>query len=180
MINQILAMHKQGVSIRKISRGLGLSRNTVRNYLRDELKPKGSEIEESETPTSPKWDLNFPWETAIDLRKRGVTHKQIYAELSPAISYSRFSKVLGTKCKPLTRPTLRLDHEPCERIQIDFCDGPKVIDAYTGKTRKTYYSWPYFHSAATPMRNLLLIRNCQLSFLVIKGCGLISVESRLT
>jgi DNA-binding NarL/FixJ family response regulator len=35
MIDQILSMHKQGVSIRKIARALGLSRNTVRGHVRE-------------------------------------------------------------------------------------------------------------------------------------------------
>lgn len=137
MIEQILSMHKQGVSIRKISRALALSRNTIRAYLRESAKPGVEEIPLSEVP-SHRWDLHFPWDRAIVLRKQGVTHKQIYAELSPAISYSRFSRVLSERCKPTIRPTVRLDHEPAQRVQIDFCDGPSIKDARTGKLRKTY------------------------------------------
>lgn len=137
MIEQILSMHKQGVSIRKISRSLGLSRNTIRGYLRE-----GASIPVTETPAaqpvSNRWDADFPWEDAIALRKRGVTHKQIYVELAPSISYSRFSRVLSERSKPLQRPTVRLEHEPGQRVQIDFCDGPKITDAKTGKLRKTY------------------------------------------
>lgn len=138
MIEQILSMHKQGVSIRKISRALDLSRNTIRAYLREAVKPVVEASPAVEQTGPSRWDLNFPWELAISLRKRGVTHKQIYAELSPTISYSRFSRVLSERCKPTQRPTVRLDHEPAQRVQIDFCDGPSIIDARTGKLRKTY------------------------------------------
>lgn len=138
MIEQILSMHKQGVSIRKISRALDLSRNTIRAYLREATKPATNMTPEVEPAGPSRWDLNFPWEQAESLRKRGITHKQIYAELSPAISYSRFSRVLSDRCKPSQRPTVRLDHEPSQRVQIDFCDGPNITDAHTGKLRKTH------------------------------------------
>lgn len=138
MIEQILSMHKQGVSIRKISLALKLSRNTIRSYLRESLRMPNTEEPEAQASAADRWDLNFPWDRAIALYKRGVTQKQIYAELTPAISYSRFSKVLRARCKPLQRPTVRLEHDPAQRVQIDFCDGPKITDAATGKLRKTY------------------------------------------
>jgi transposase len=135
MIQQILAMHKQGVSIRNISRALKLSRNTVRGYIRDADQP-AIEVPEG-NPGVQRWDQMFPWDEAISLRKRGVTGKQIYNEMQPPVSYSRFSHVLSERSKPIVVPSLRLDHEPAQRVQIDFADGPLLKDPKTGAMRKT-------------------------------------------
>ena len=35
MKNDILTMHRQGVSIKAITKSLGISRNTVRSYIRE-------------------------------------------------------------------------------------------------------------------------------------------------
>jgi len=64
MIDQILAMHKQGVSIRKIARALGLSRNTVRGYVRVKV-PLDKEAVPIEKPLN-SWDLDFPWDHVFD------------------------------------------------------------------------------------------------------------------
>jgi transposase len=136
MIDQILAMHKQGVSIRKIARALGLSRNTVRGYVRVKA-PSDKEIVPSEKPLS-SWDLDFPWDHVLDQRRRGVTCKQLYLEMQPAISYPHFARIVRQRLKPSPTPALRLDHEPGQRVQIDFCDGPLVRDPRTNKPRKTY------------------------------------------
>jgi len=58
MIQQILALNKQGVSIRKISRALKLSRNTVRGYIRDADQP-AIEVQEG-SPGVQRWDQVFP------------------------------------------------------------------------------------------------------------------------
>ena len=160
MIEQILSMHKQGVSIRKISRALDLSRNTIRAYLRESAKPLPAMAPEVEQAAPSRWDLHFPWEEAVSLRKRGVTHKQIYAELSPPISYSRFSHVLSERCKPTQRPTVRLDHEPSQPVQIDFCDGPSITDAHTGQLRKTHLFCAVFPFSSYTYAERIVFASC--------------------
>lgn len=136
MINQILAMHKQGVSIRKIARALGLSRNTVRGYVRADSFVDNDTVK-SEKPVA-SWDLDFPWDQMLDQRRRGVTCKQLYSEMQPSISYSHFARIVRQKLKPVQNPALRLDHEPGQRVQVDFCDGPLVRNPVTNEPRKTW------------------------------------------
>jgi transposase len=138
MIDQILKLQALGHSIRKIAKSLGLSRNTVRRYVRDaeEAASRNAEVHKSE-PAKPLWMAGLPWDDLRMKRRMGITAKQLYAEYEPAISYSRFCFQMrqAEKGKPEILP--RIVHVPGEKIYIDFCDGIAVVDPKTGKKRST-------------------------------------------
>lgn len=128
MINQeqlveIHVLHQQGLSIRRIAKQLGLSRNTVRAYLRDRSKlPVYSERNARPTKLQPFHDYlksrieaaNPYWIPATvlleEIRERGYDggitmlkeHIKVY--------------------KPVTSndPVIRFETEPGEQMQVDF------------------------------------------------------------
>ena len=65
--------------------------------------------------------------------------KALFEEYAPQINYSTFAKHLKSSLKIPKKPAIPLDHVAGERIQIDYCDGLKITDRKTGKTRKTHF-----------------------------------------
>lgn len=147
MIEQILDMAAAGHKMRKIARALNISRNTVRRYLRDakpvEAAPAVNDVNKeslspSPSPTPlPAWALAIAWDQVVSARRRGVALNQLFDEYQPAISYSRFCRVLRSQLQKPAATALRLEHTPGERAQIDFADGLCLIDPLTGALTKT-------------------------------------------
>lgn len=134
MVNQIKELESQGVSIRRISESLGISRNTVRRYLRGEDCKKSA----TERPTL-DWMEQLNWELILKEVNSGVTKKQLYKEHLPPVSYKRFCKVIASKNMKPQKPAPRLAHEPGEKVYIDYCDGLKLTCPITGKKTKTHF-----------------------------------------
>jgi transposase len=131
---QIKFMSEQGYSIRAIARTLKISRKTVRRIL-------GIAVAESSEPA--------PWIGAVDwdyvrqeVYGKGATVKQIQREVAPEIAYVKFWRVfreeLGGQASP-DQVTIRLNHKPAEKTQIDFCDGLWITDRQTGKKTLTQF-----------------------------------------
>lgn len=133
MIEQILTMRRAGHSKSAIALALGITRNTVRRYLRMQLA--------SQCPTPKRigeWALGLDWDLLCRDYAAGVTIKQLYGEHEIAASYSQFSRQLHVRMPakaPDAAPSLR--HEPGERTQVDYADGISIIDRRTGMARKT-------------------------------------------
>lgn len=141
MIEQILLMASQGHKLRKISRSLGISRNTVRRYLREAAVASSGEKSQDQpaiTAARPSWALVLPWEDLLKQKQRGVSLKQLYSEYEPKISYSRFCRVLAKHSPAPPPPTAaRLVHQPGDKAQIDFSDGLCIKDRASGRSTKT-------------------------------------------
>ena len=131
---QIKLMSEQGYSIRAIARTLKIARKTVRRIL-------GITVAESSEPA--------PWIGAVDwdyvrqeVYGKGTTVKQIQREVAPEIAYVKFWRVfrekLGAQASP-DQVTIRLDHKPAEKTQIDFCDGLWITEPQTGKKTLTQF-----------------------------------------
>jgi hypothetical protein len=66
---------------------------------------------------------------------KGTTVKQIQREGAPDIGYVKFWRAFREKLSVQASPdqvTIRLDHKPAEKTQIDFCDGFFITDPATG------------------------------------------------
>jgi transposase-like protein len=118
MQTQIRLMSEQGYSIRAIARTLKLSRKTVRRILGIAV------VQSSELP---EWIGAVDWEyVRQEIYGKGTTVKQIQREVAPDIAYVKFWRAfrekLGCQASP-DQVTIRLDHKPAEKAQIDFCDG---------------------------------------------------------
>ncbi len=137
MIEQIFKMHQDGHAIRKISRALGISKNTVRRYLRMDPAKEESRDPACLPAIKSGVDHNIPWDAIIGERLKGVTAKQLFEENGPPISYSRFCRLLREKLSRPVKPALPLSHEPGEKVQVDFADGIIIWDRESGKGTKT-------------------------------------------
>jgi transposase len=130
---QIKIMSEQGHSIHSIARVLKLSRRTVRKYLQ---------------PTSPPaesggWEEEIDWDyVRQEVYGKGTTVKQIGQDVAPEIAYVKFWRVFreqaGLKASP-EQVTLRLNHKPAEKTQVDFCDGIFITDRNSGKKTLTQF-----------------------------------------
>ncbi|MFK7825984.1 MAG: hypothetical protein AB8G05_17660 [Oligoflexales bacterium] len=131
MDNQILKLAELGYNIRGIAKCLNIARNTVRSRLR-------KNAEKSPTQKGRWWDY-ANWDTILKERAKGVTLKQIYAEHGEELTtYSTFCRYIGRNFKKPASPTIPPQHVAGERVQIDYCDGLKVVDRKSGKLTKTH------------------------------------------
>ena len=135
MIEQIIKLKEQGHPIKKIARSLGISKNTVRRYLRAPTSEKSSEVQV--VTRNSTWKSNLDWDGICEKRRQGYTAKQLYSDYEPAISYTRFCVHLRESVGKSSEIAMRLKHNPGEKVQIDFCDGIKIRDHRTGKLSKT-------------------------------------------
>jgi transposase len=132
MQTQIKIMSEQGHSIRTIARVLKLSRRTVRKYL--EPVPAAAE-------KTSGWEAQIDWEyVRQEVAGRGTTIKQIGREVAPEIEYVKFWRAYWEYASPVASPsevTIRLDHQPGDKVQVDFSDGVWLTDRATGKKTLT-------------------------------------------
>lgn len=142
---EIRVLSRQGQSIRAIARTLGVSRNTVRRYLRNEGWPRYR---------------REPRATKLDGYKRrlGERVKAAAPEWIPAAVLFRELKALGytgglttlklylarLKPAPKAEPLIRFETEPGRQLQVDFVSlrrGPERLSAFIatlGWSRATY------------------------------------------
>jgi transposase len=136
MINQVRELAAQKKPIRKISLILGISRNTVRQYLRqDSAEPDQTD------PQLSHWSNHLPWDEIAAKRIAGYQIDQLHKTYGPeAASYWAFNRLLKKKmlADPSHQVTIVQKHLAGEKVQIDYTDGLLVFDRATGKSRKTH------------------------------------------
>lgn len=134
MIDQIRLLHGKGHKIKKIASMLGISKNTVRRYVREQT------IAPVETPPRSAARVAVDWEFALGQVSLGRPVKRVYEEMMPAISYAHFTRELRKRNdKPAIVTAVRLHHEPGERVQVDYCDGIPIFNPRTGVATKTQF-----------------------------------------
>ncbi len=138
MIDQISKLREAGHPIKKIAVILGVSRNTVRRYLREEAATAITTTRIPGIKREVDWKKKLDWNLICDKRRQGYTAKHIYAEFEPEISYPRFCDHLREAIGKSSELAIRLKHNPAEKTQIDFCEGVPIIDHRSGKQRKTH------------------------------------------
>ena len=132
MQTQIKFMSEQGHSIRTIARVLRLSRRTVRKYLEPPAEPTGG---------GGGWEEKIDWEyVRQEVNGKGTTVKQIGREVAADIEYVKFWRVFRERVGPQgAGVTIRLQHKPGEKTQVDFCDGLFITDPMSGKKTLTQF-----------------------------------------
>jgi transposase len=128
MQNQVIELNRQGFTIRKIAKVLGLSRNTVRAILRTQPEP--------EIPAPPLPQM-IDWQKIHDQFHKGTQLKTLWQEIQPEMSYWCFWRQFRNQFAAKPQVTIRLHHNPGEKIFFDFCDGLFITDRATGKKTKT-------------------------------------------
>jgi transposase len=125
-------MSEQGHSIRRIARVLKLSRRSVRKYL---------EPAQQLPSESGGWEEKIDWDyIRQEVYGKGTTVKQIHQEVAPEIGYVKFwrgfREQAGRQASP-QQVTIRLNHKPAEKTQVDFCDGVFITERDSGKKTLT-------------------------------------------
>ena len=134
MQKQIRLLLNQGLSIRKVSLALKVSRQTVRKYRNvDVVETLPDQVD------SPAWDHAIDWTAVRRAVAGGTTVKQLHSEYASEVSYTRFRRRLRAKAPVPPAVTIRLEHKPGEKAQIDYCDGIPIVNRATGEQRKTQF-----------------------------------------
>ena len=151
-VKHVIRMYESGVPKKEIARRLGISRNTVKDYIRKveshALSPP--ELLDKDTPElegmfSSSYNKDgqylqlerlFPY-FEKELRRTGVTRQVLWHEYKcshpDGYSYSRFSYHFANWLKT-SNASMHMEHEPGDKIYIDFA-GKKLsyIERQTGE-----------------------------------------------
>lgn len=145
-VMEINILYKQGLSIRAISRKLGVSRNTVRNYLQHDKKPqykrrqnRSSTLELFKPYIKTRLCAAYPnWIPATVVMRE--LKEQGYGGSIRTLNYYMAS----LKPKPVCEPLVRFETNPGEQLQVDwgvFRRGKSALSAFVatlGWSRYTY------------------------------------------
>jgi len=137
IVKQLYTLAGEGRSIRAIARTLGISRNTVRKYLRSKEVPKPAPRRPRRSKLDPYKEYIIQWaDSGVDncvvllreLRKRG--YEGSYTILKDFVNPLRK--------RPNSKRTVRYETEPGEQAQVDFGSF-----AYIGLDGKTHRIWAF-------------------------------------
>lgn len=155
LVKQLLRMHHQGKGHKTIARALGVSKNTVKNYvvkvkvgripIEALLSLEDPELEAALLSGNPAYrDTRYqPLKDKLDhyakeLKKVGVNRMVLWEEYKTEHSpdhycYSQFCLILRQHIK-VSKPSLSLEHRPGDKLYIDFAGKPlSYIDKETGE-----------------------------------------------
>ncbi|MDH3511553.1 MAG: IS21 family transposase [Gammaproteobacteria bacterium] len=129
---EIQVMHRQGVSIKAISRELGISRNTVRRYLRSARVPVAKR--RSAKPTKLDGYRDYLFARVAAARPDWIPATVLHAEIV-ALGYSGCVRTVRNylatlKPKRKEDPLVRFETEPGQQMQVDWgafkLDGQRI------------------------------------------------------
>lgn len=154
-IRQLLRLYAQGKSKSHIALQAGISRNTLKKYLKEfedcglsfeelcELNDKDLEdlFTKQEQPPSERLQALFSQFPDMDkeLRRKGVTRQTLWEEYKrkhpDGIGRSQFNFYFS-QWKNQTTPTMRIEHKAGDKMYVDFAgEHLAVIDPETGEVQ---------------------------------------------
>lgn len=127
--------HRKGVPKKKIARLVGVSRNTVKKYLRrrEALTPNDENVKERDQAKGQICEREVHFERLLpefisELGRVGVTRYLLWEEYKQShpqgFSYSRFCRKISAY-KTMQDVTIRSDHKAAYRLSVDFA-GKKI------------------------------------------------------
>lgn len=137
MQDQIMDLKAQGYSERSIARALKIHRDTVRKYIQDIKSTSTGDPPRSEDEDG-TWHNAVDWTLVRDQHARGVPLKILWQEQCPEVGYLRFWRGYRAQSPIAPEAVIRLQHNPGERCQIDYCDGIDLVDPSTGEVTRTH------------------------------------------
>jgi transposase len=135
MVKQLLELHGAGASIRSIAESLGISRNTVRKYLRT------PELPQPAPRTSRESKLDPYMEHIRERLSEGIENCQVLLRELRQRGYGGGYTILKEFVRPLRRRppvsgTMRFETAPGEQAQVDF--GSCAYAAPIGGRRRVW------------------------------------------
>jgi transposase len=136
-VQQVYTLHGQGLSVRAIARTLGISRNSVRKYLRAEAIPKPQ-------PRPKRGSQLDPYVEHVQQRlAAGVENCVVLLRELRAQGYAGSYTLLKAYVQPLRRrapvqPTMRFETTVGEQAQVDF-----GTFRYTGADGQPHTLWAF-------------------------------------
>lgn len=153
-IRQILRLHIQGRSKMQIAAQTGISRNTLKKYLKEfeaskltfdeigELSDKDLEdlfIKPEDKPLNDKLQILFSLFPSVDkeLKKKGVTRQMLWEQYKrnqpDGVGRSQFNFYYA-QWKDQVNPTMRMEHKVGDKLFVDFA-GEKlsIVDKQSGE-----------------------------------------------
>lgn len=156
-IRQILRLHTQGRSKLQIAANTGVSRNTLKKYLKqyeqsglgfneiNELDDKDLEdlfTKPEEEAISPKLQALFSRFPAMDkeLKRKGVTRRLLWEEYRKThpdgYGLSQFKNYFAA-WKDQVNPSMRIEHKAGDKMYVDFAgDKLSIVDKQTGEIQQ--------------------------------------------
>jgi len=156
-IRQVLRLYTQGRSKLQIAFHTGVSRNTLKKYIKEFLKSKLSYEEINELSDKDLEDL-FVFKNELkplskrlqtlhdlfpyidkELKRRGVTRRLLWQEYKKnhpdGFAISQFKQYFAT-WKDQVNPTMRMEHKAGDKMYIDFAgDKLSFVDKTTGEIK---------------------------------------------
>src|SRR5690606_12873588 len=155
-IRQILRLHTQGYSKLKIAGQTGISRNTLKKYLKEfnssglsfeeinELSDKDLEdlfVKQEDEPVNKKLQALFNRFPSVEkeLKKKGVTRQLLWEqyrkEEPEGYSLTQF-KHYYAQWKAQVNPVMRMEHKAGDKLYVDFAgDKLHITDPVTGEMK---------------------------------------------
>jgi transposase len=131
----ILAMHRNGMSQRKIAAKLGIHRNTVKRYISDKQPPKYRKNKRRDSILAPYHQLIRDWLDQDDFTATWIFDK--LKELGYAGGYDTVRCfVKQIKAQKARQAFIRFETEPARQAQMDWADFK--IDSVDGPSRWLY------------------------------------------
>lgn len=153
-IRQILRLHSQGYSKVQIAARTGISRNTLKKYLKEftasnlafeelsVLSDKDLEdlfVKAEDKPVNERLQQLFSLFPSIDkeLKKKGVTRELLWEEYKRAhpdgLGKTQF-KHYYAQWKAQVNPTMHMEHKAGDKLYVDFAgDKLAIVDPQTGE-----------------------------------------------
>ena len=153
-IRQILRLHSQGCSKVQIAARTGISRNTLKKYLKeftvsnltfDELSSLSDKdledlfVKPEDKPVNERLQQLFSLFPAIDkeLKKKGVTRELLWEEYKKdhpdGLGKSQFKHYFA-QWKAQVNPTMHMEHKAGDKLYVDFAgDKLAIVDPQTGE-----------------------------------------------
>jgi len=147
-VQNILILHQQGFSQRKIAQTLGMNRETVARYLRSVLEPT---VSSAQTPSKPaisppgsagRKNACEPLRTVIlEKLEGGLSLQRIYQDLQSEHgfqgSYDSVKRLVRRLGRTTPLPFRRMECPPGQEVQVDFGQGAPIKQA-NGKTKRPH------------------------------------------
>lgn len=156
-VRQILRLHSQGYNKLQIAEQTGVSRNTLKKYIKEfiqsglkftevnELSDKDLEdlfVKHEEKPVNQKLQTLFDLFPLMDkdLKRKGITRKILWSEYKErhpdGFGRSQFNSYFAA-WKAQVNPSMRMEHKAGDKLYVDFA-GEKlnIIDKQTGEIQE--------------------------------------------